>query len=780
VPSNELLERLAGFEELNQLRVLGLMDVTTTLAVNIPDDTEDRRVRTSVTLVNQLQYGIADNLGNREYLTMFDLVQPAFRESRDEAIFAMFGRSHASPHNTHISKFLHDNFVSTFTEQLKALDLSKGESHPDALRRTFLKLNRLTHDHLFSAYSTNASGRKMSQASHRSAGALFGMNGADTAGTAGGASSIGASGIVAYFRGHHLHVANVGNALAVMSRRGLAHVVSVKHEPFDRNEITRVRAAEGWVSPKGLVNDEADVSRSFGYYHLLPIVNARPDVSSLKLSELDEFLIIANNGLWDYVSYQTAVDIARSERADPMIAAQKLRDFAISYGSEGTTMIMVISLAGLFGPRGQEKDNPLQDVELFPPSRRSRKDEVGDNETGRLDPEIPPPVGQVVLAFTDIVNSTHLWDVNETAMRTAVTMHHQLLRRHVRICGGYEVKTEGDAFMVAFTAVSAALLWCSSVQMLLLDEPWPKEILDLPEGREVRDANGTRIARGLSLRMGIHCGTPVCEMDLVSRRMDYYGPMVNRASRVANSAAGGQILLSSDALRELRVEENSLDPQLVSTVEFLQSFEPEYINVGEKKLKGLEIPEVMTAVYPQKLLGRLNVPTAAEQEQSAVAPIEDGMEQPDEYDLPSECSGAALSGDERWTPEQVRELGHLAVRLQTLAGGRVFRPLPIRKGSRAQVLAPTDADCNRFLYSDLAALAPNLSERPSEAELLGVLDFLLVQLELVVESLSSRSDRSSGDDANIETIKAALALRSQSGRPLDPGTLQQVLALLSQ
>jgi adenylate cyclase len=771
------LERLAGFEELNQLRVLGLMDVTTTLAVNIPDDSEDRRVRTSVTLVNQLQYGIADNLGNREYLTMFDLVQPAFRESRDEAIFAMFGRSHASLHNTHISKFLTDNFVSTFAEQLKALDLSKGESHPDALRRTFLKLNRLTHDHLFSAYATNASGRKMSQASHRSAGAIIGMNPADAVGTVGG-SSIGASGIVAYFRGHHLYVANVGNALAVMSRRGLAHVVSVKHEPFDRNEITRVRSAEGWVSPKGLVNDEADVSRSFGYYHLVPIVNARPDVSSLKLSELDEFLIIANNGLWDFVSYQTAVDIARSERADPMIAAQKLRDFAISYGSEGTTMIMVISMAGMFGLRGQD---PLQDVELFSPPRRNRKDEVGDNETGRLDPEIPPPVGQVVLAFTDIVNSTHLWDVNETAMRTAVTMHHQLLRRHVRICGGYEVKTEGDAFMVAFTAVSAALLWCGSIQMLLLDEPWPKEILDLPEGREVRDASGTLIARGLSLRMGIHCGAPVCEMDLVSRRMDYYGPMVNRASRVANSAAGGQILLSADAVRELTAETASLD--LVTTVEALQSLEPEYINVGEKKLKGLEIPEVMTAMYPLKLLSRLHISIAAEQAQSALVVTENAIERSSSDELPPEFGVTALSGGEEWslTPEQVRELTYLTVRLQTLAGGRVFRPLPVRKGSRAQVIAPVDADDGLFLFSDLSALAPSVPDRASEAELIGVLDFLLLQLELAAESVSSRLDRSPGDAdaaAEVEAIRAALDSRARSGCPLDPGTLQQVLELL--
>ena len=774
-PSNELLERLAGFEELNQLRVLGLMDVTTTLAVNVPDDTEDRRVRTSVTLVNQLQYGIADNMGNREYLTMFDLVQPAFRESRDEAIFAMFGRSHASPHNTHISKFLHDNFVVTFAEQLKALELSKGESHPDALRRTFLKLNRLTHDHLFSAYSTNASGRKMSQASHRSAGTLLGMNASDAMGGGSSASSIGASGIVAYFRGHHLYVANAGNALAVMSRRGLAHVVSVKHEPFDRNEITRIRAAEGWVSPKGLVNDEADVSRSFGYYHLLPIINARPDVSSLKVSELDEFLIIANNGLWDFVSYQTAVDIARSERADPMIAAQKLRDFAVSYGSEGTTMIMVISVAGLFSPRGQEKDNPLQDAELFPPPRRNRKDEVGDNETGRLDPEIPPPVGQVVLAFTDIVNSTHMWDVNETAMRTAVTMHHQLLRRHVRICAGYEVKTEGDAFMVAFSTVSAALLWCSSVQMLLLDEPWPKEILDLPEGREVRDADGNLIARGLSLRMGIHCGTPVCEMDSVSRRMDYYGPMVNRASRVTNSATGGQILLSADAYREVKAE--MTDSQLASTVEALQSFDPEFIGVGEKKLKGLEIPEVMTAVYPRKLLARQHVPPAGEP--APVPPAEDAIDQSNTDDLLPDFGATALPGEEcSWTPEQVRELAQLTVRLQTLAGGRVFRPLPVRKGSRAQVIAPADADHDRFLYSDLGALIPTVSERPSEAELLGLLDFLLLQLELSVESLSLRLGSPFAVAASVEAIKSALADCARSGRPLDSGTLQQVLELL--
>jgi hypothetical protein len=261
--------------------------------------------------------------------------------------------------------------------------------------------------------------------------------------------------------------------------------------------------------------------------------------------------------------------------------------------------------------------------------------------------------------------------------------------------------------------------------------------------------------------------------------MDYYGPMVNRASRVANSAAGGQIFLSADALRELRAEEFSLD--LVTTVEALQSFDPEYIDVGEKKLKGLEIPEVMTAVYPQKLLGRLHMSIAAEQEQSAlIGSTEEGIERSSSDELPPEF-GVAGGEEWSWTPEQVRELAYLAVRLQTLGGGRVFRPLPVRKGSRAQVIAPVDADDGRFLYSDLGALAPTVPDRASEAELVGVLNFLLLQLELAAESLASRLDRLPGDAdtvADVEAIKAALDLRVESGRPLEPGMLQQVLELL--
>jgi len=146
----ESLDRklLADFSSLTQLRVLGLMDVTTTFVQNVPDDNEEHRVRTSLSTVNTMAYGIADNLGKHAHLNMLDLVQPEFRDRKDEAIFAMFGRAQLTGNNP-MAKFLHDKFVPEFTKVLDALDPDRGEGVEDALRRTFLNLNKSLHDYLY-------------------------------------------------------------------------------------------------------------------------------------------------------------------------------------------------------------------------------------------------------------------------------------------------------------------------------------------------------------------------------------------------------------------------------------------------------------------------------------------------------------------------------------------------------------------------------------------------------------------------------------------------------
>ncbi|KAL6303514.1 adenylate cyclase-like protein [Sparassis latifolia] len=734
---------LADFSSLTQLRILGLMDVTATFGTSIPDENEDRRVRTSVSEVNGMGYGIADTLGRTDHLNMLDLVKPQFREREHEAVFAMFGRATHVANNPALNKQLHDELLKVFSEELERIAQQRSETIPDALRRTFLKLNKKAHDELYKrAYEelyTNFPTRKMSNVSATSTlnpimHEMLSVRG-------------GASGVMLYFVDQTLYVANAGDALAVISRQGVAELLSLKHDPFNRAEIARIRQAEGWVSPKGCVNDEVEVARSFGFYNMLPVVNARPHIRTWQLNDTDEFVIVGNSGLWDVVSYQTAVDIARSERADPMIAAQKLRDFAISYGAEGTTMIMVISVADLF-TKGLRSRQPTMesviDAETFMSLKRRKRDEIKNKAISRLDNEVEPPTGHVALVFTDIRNSTHLWDVN-AGMATAMVLHNNLLRRQLRFCGGYEVKTEGDAFMCSFPTALNALWWALSVQVQLLHADWPLEILECEDGKEVYDSTGRLIARGLSVRMGIHCGQPVCEPDPITHRMDYFGPMVNRSARISGSAAGGQIMCSADVVREInaRIFETGMEtdqshlqsPYAIDAIRRLGSV---VVPVGEVKLKGLELPEMLSLVYPDQLAGRQGLRNT----QSA-----------------SNSSGSRV----QFSVDQMRELALLCIRLETLSSGRVFRLPPERKDSSAgpQGRPISHSDPPTVLYGDPKVLLPAM-DNASDMELMLLLDSLTTRIENAL---------------NMIALNRMVKIQGLS-ESAQPGTLQSLLSML--
>jgi adenylate cyclase len=70
-------------------------------------------------------------------------------------------------------------------------------------------------------------------------------------------------------------------------------------------------------------------------------------------------------------------------------------------------------------------------------------------------------------------------------MQNSMRIHHDLLRRLIRAFDGYEVKTEGDAFMVSFSSVTSAVLWCFTVQLELLRADWPVELIMSEEGKEL-------------------------------------------------------------------------------------------------------------------------------------------------------------------------------------------------------------------------------------------------------------------------------------------------------
>ncbi|KAG8696571.1 cysteinyl-tRNA synthetase, partial [Ceratobasidium sp. 394] len=266
-----------GFAVLRDIRVLGLIDATV-LVPSVPDESDDRRVRTSLSEINGMAYGISDSLGKLEQLNTFDLAVPHFRGRENECLFGIFGRAAPVANSNRLAKYLHENFSQTLLGFLGSLKLDRSESTPDALRRTFLSLNKTLYDYLLPPTS---SVRKMSQASTVAA---------TKAALDPASLKASAAACVVYFVDKTMYVANVGSSLAVISRLGTPYELSRKHDPFDRIETIRIRAAEGWVSPKGFVNDELDCdeSRAFGVYHLLPAVNARPDVQTWQLTDQDE------------------------------------------------------------------------------------------------------------------------------------------------------------------------------------------------------------------------------------------------------------------------------------------------------------------------------------------------------------------------------------------------------------------------------------------------------------------------------------------------------------
>ncbi len=122
---------------------------------------------------------------------------------------------------------------------------------------------------------------------------------------------------------------------------------------------------------------------------------------------------------------------------------------------------------------------------------------------------VTAPSGVVTFLFTDIEGSTRRWEADADAMRTALAAHDALMRDTVAGNGGWLFKHTGDGVCAAFSsprsAVDAAVV--------------AQRALELP------------------VRMGIATG----EAEL--RGEDYFGSVLNRASRLTTAGHGGQVLL---------------------------------------------------------------------------------------------------------------------------------------------------------------------------------------------------------------------------------------------
>lgn len=598
--NREINADLSDLTVLPNLKILGLMDVTLNTS-KVPDENINFRMRTTASMINGMRYGVADTLGQRDYVSSRDVTFERFRGKDDECLLCLHdGKNQNAAYGHNISRLIRDIYDKILIRQLEKYGES-DEGVKKALRFSFLQVNKEVNGMLSSV-----------------------DNGANVANLTSADLLSGSCSTVIYIKGSKMFTANIGDCMAILSKNnGDFQKLTKLHVPYKRDEYERIRISGGYVNDDKL-DGVVDVSRAVGFFDLLPHIHASPDISLVTLTKAEEMLIVATHKLWEFMDYETTCDIARENSSEPMLAAEAMKDHAIAYGCSDNLTILCLSLY-----KSNEQQNRFT---LNKNSLITRRSTFEDTTLRRLQPEIAPPTGNLAIVFTDIKNSTFLWELFPNAMRTAIKTHNDIMRRLLRIYGGYEVKTEGDAFMVAFPTPISSMVWCMSVQLKLLDAQWPEEITSIQDGCLILDKNGNKIYQGLSVRMGVHWGCPVPELDLVTQRMDYLGPMVNKAARVEGVADGGQITLSSDFCSEFskilmfheRVVkdkeplkdvygEEFIGEVLEKEIAMLESIGWVLFEHGEQKLKGLETKELITIAYPRSLASRHNFVSEDEQ-----------------------------------------------------------------------------------------------------------------------------------------------------------------------
>ncbi|KAF3958203.1 hypothetical protein ACB098_01G141800 [Castanea mollissima] len=171
---------------------------------------------------------------------------------------------------------------------------------------------------------------------------------------------VGSTAVVVVVGKEEVVVANCGDSRAVLCRGGVAVPLSRDHKPDRADEMERVEAAGGrivnWNGSRVL--GVLATSRSIGDHYLRPYVISEPEVTVTERTELDDFLVIASDGLWDAVSNEFACEVVRrcldgqikrrisEESSESTVgdAAAILAELAMSRGSNDNISVIVVEL----------------------------------------------------------------------------------------------------------------------------------------------------------------------------------------------------------------------------------------------------------------------------------------------------------------------------------------------------------------------------------------------------------------------------------------------------
>src|SRR5499427_9957226 len=188
----------------------------------------------------------------------------------------------------------------------------------------------------------------------------------------------------------------------------------------------------------------------------------------------------------------------------------------------------------------------------------------GEGSGPRAAPEVTVPLSDTItIFFSDIRGFTDTTeDLGDEVANQLVREQDKIVRKHIEYHGGEDVKTGGDAFMVAFKATRGAIPCAIAIQKAIA-----------AKNREIAEENPDR---RIAIGIGINTGEPIRQED-----GDYIGGTVNLAARICAAAGAGQILVAESTRYVAgRIELRRSDGGVV-----------EYRDLGLHPLKGFPEPK---------------------------------------------------------------------------------------------------------------------------------------------------------------------------------------------
>ncbi|XP_004502679.1 protein phosphatase 2C 57 [Cicer arietinum] len=155
----------------------------------------------------------------------------------------------------------------------------------------------------------------------------------------------GATATAMFVGDNKLLISHVGDSSVVLCRSGKPELLTSPHRPYGSNkaslqEIKRIREAGGWIV-NGRICGDISISRAFGDMRFKTkknemlrkgaqegrwtekfisrvqfnndLVVACPDIYQVALGSDAEFIVLASDGLWDYMSSSDAVTFVRDQ-----------------------------------------------------------------------------------------------------------------------------------------------------------------------------------------------------------------------------------------------------------------------------------------------------------------------------------------------------------------------------------------------------------------------------------------------------------------------------------